>query len=163
MSRCRASCIPETECFTESSDDTVLTIISVNIGDDDVIFTIFREEYIELCRYIVDIAGVLGLSYETRESFTTSEADRALCRYSSGEEGEVHEKKFTKFSKFTKFTQLGKLKIFNPPLYITNYTLFISRRHHQRCIHEFIDEILFDKVASFFPEFSIGKFIKILF
>ncbi len=90
MSGRRTSHISQSECFTESGEDAIFPVLTVNIGEDDIVFTVFREEIIELCRYIIDITGMLGLSYEARESFTTSETDGAFCRDSASEESDSH-------------------------------------------------------------------------
>lgn len=91
MCGCRTSYILETECLTETCDNTIFPIVAVDIGKYDIVFLVPGDEIIEFSGYIVDITGVLCLSDETRESFTASEADRAFCRDTASEESYTHE------------------------------------------------------------------------
>lgn len=62
----------------------------MDIGKYNIVFLVSGDEIIEFSGYIIDITGVLSLSNKTRESFATSEADRAFCRDTASEESDAH-------------------------------------------------------------------------
>lgn len=105
----------------------------MNVGEHDIILPIFSEETIEVRRYIVDITGVRGFSYETFESFATSETDRTLSGDTASEESYTH------------------------------VLLLFRRRIDDRSIHEFIDVVLLDIVTSSLPEITIREGIEVDF
>lgn len=71
--------IYETESLTEAGYDTIFSIVSVDVWKYDIVFLMSSDEIIEFSWYIVDITGVRGLCDKARDSFTTSETDRAFC------------------------------------------------------------------------------------
>ena len=90
MSSGRTSDISETKCLTESGDNTIFTIATMDIGKDSVIGGVLPEKIIELCRDIKHVIRMSGFSDKTLESFTTSEADRAFGGDAASEESDVH-------------------------------------------------------------------------
>ena len=133
MSCTRRAYISKTEGFTETRDNPIFAISSVNIGEYNIVLLIFSEEIIEVSWYIVDVTGMRGFCYETLESFATSETDRTLSGDTASEESYAH------------------------------VLLLFRRRIDDRSIHEFIDVVLFDVVTSFFPEIAIREGIEIDF
>lgn len=79
MCGCRTTYISETERLAEAGDDAIFSIVSMDVGEYDIVFLMSGDEVIEFSGYIVDITGMRGLCHEASNSFTTSETDRAFC------------------------------------------------------------------------------------
>lgn len=79
MCGCRTTYVSETECLAEAGYDAIFSIVSVDVGEYDIVFLMSSDEIIEFSWYIVDITGVRGLCDKAGDSFTTSETDRAFC------------------------------------------------------------------------------------
>jgi hypothetical protein len=90
MSDARRTDIFDSKCFTESSDDAVLAVSTVYVGEDNIVFFVMGQKFIKLFRYIVNIARMIGLSYEALESFSTSETNGTLGRDATSEESDTH-------------------------------------------------------------------------
>jgi len=90
MSGRGASNVFESECFTETCDDTILSVLTMDKRQYDVVFMMFLEETAQLRGDIIDITVMLSFSDKTHESFTATETDRAFCGDTASEESYVH-------------------------------------------------------------------------
>ena len=59
-------------------------------GDHEIVGIVFCEKSVEPSREVIEIARMSGDAYPVDHIGSTTECDSSFCRYSSGEDSDMH-------------------------------------------------------------------------